>query len=81
MNGLYKIFIISLNRTKRKHFNSNGERQRVHLTDACQRKEMREFHWLSKIVRLILLDSLNENFAAFFVRTTVFAVETNGKED
>ena len=47
-NEVSKIFIISLNRTKSKPFKSNGER--VHLADACQRREISEFHWLSKII-------------------------------
>ena len=47
-NEVSKIFIISPDRTKSKLFKSNGER--VHLTDACQRKEMREFHWLWRSV-------------------------------
>ena len=47
-NEVSKIFIICLIGQKRKKFNSNSER--VDLTDACQRTEMREFHCLSEIV-------------------------------
>ena len=47
--------------------------EQVHLTDARQRKEMGEFHWLSNKVDFA---RLNEIFTALFSRT-IFAVGLN----